>query len=171
MTASIELNLDILNEYMEEKCGGKEYFFGCWSPTEFNAELSGNHPNIQSEQGKNWIVLRNGADICEGLLFPKNIEDDIGPDMVIFRGYLAEEKLHTYSANNDVRNYWSGNLINRHNGIFNAVTISNGGSKLSFISDIFGIGPLFYRQVGDVVLFSSCCSALIADSGSSVIGG
>ncbi len=160
MSDSVNINTDILNAYIEDKCGGKEYFLGVWSPDDIDINLNRACENIQFERDTNWALLRNGADRCNGLLFPKAQAVDKGPDLVVFRGYLAEAQIHSYSRAPEVRDYWSKDLNRRHNGIFSAVTISDGGQKISFVTDIFGIGALYYRRIGDLIVFSSCTGLL-----------
>tara|TARA_R110002096_G_scaffold428927_1_gene641202 strand:+ start:29780 stop:31546 length:1767 start_codon:yes stop_codon:yes gene_type:complete len=153
MTASLNINFETLDEYMEERCGGKEYFLGCWSAKNLNINIDTHPENIHLAKGKNWFVLRNGADKIDGLIFPKNEPSD--PEAVVFSGYLADQGLHSYSPADQVIEYWSKNLNQKHNGIFSAVTISNDGKELNIVTDIFGIGPVCYREVDDMVLFAS----------------
>ncbi|MCP5382163.1 MAG: hypothetical protein H6912_07310 [Kordiimonadaceae bacterium] len=150
---NINLDLEKLNDFIEVKCGGKEYYFGCWSAEEFDIECTEVPENIQLERGCNWFVLRNGADTTNGLIFPKT--EDTDPDLVVFRGYLADETLHTYSDPKKVKKYWSDNVNKKHNGIFSAVTITENGEKLKIITDLFGIGPIFTRKIGKFIFFST----------------
>ncbi|MCP5382122.1 MAG: hypothetical protein H6912_07100 [Kordiimonadaceae bacterium] len=159
MGNSIKLMLSALNDYIENKCSGKEVYFGIWSFDDIEFKIDNIPDNIQIEKGRNWLALRNGAKLVDGVLFPK-ILDDQGPEIVVMRGYLGEERIHSYSDPDKVRSYWSGNFQRRHNGIFSAVSITDDGKKLNLISDIFGIGALYYRQVGDLVFFSSASGLL-----------
>ncbi len=153
MGEHIKINFDVLDEYFEKKCGGKEYFLGGWSVDPINLSMNNLSDNIQIEHGKNWFVLRNGADVVDGLIFPKeNIED---PEAIVFRGYLAQASIHTYSPAEKIKKYYSKDMLRRHNGIFSAVKISEEGKKIELLTDILGIGPLYYRKVGTLVLFSS----------------
>ena len=156
--SQFDLDLELLNSFVEDKCGGKEYYFGCWSADDFVFEHTMIPPNIQLEMGKNWLVLRNGADVTNGLIFPKDAKDD--PEVVVFRGYLADDALHSYSDPNIVKDYWSGDLLKQHNGVFSAVTISDGGQKLNVITDLFGMGPVYTRKIGNFIFFSSAASLL-----------
>ncbi|HPF45241.1 MAG: hypothetical protein KDF58_12245 [Alphaproteobacteria bacterium] len=158
MENSIELNLKSLNEYIEGKCGGKEFFLGCWSNKNFKKTLIGDYDNIHCEQGKNWLVLRNGADQVKGLLFPKKQSSD--PEITVFKGYLAEQGIHTYSESQKVRKYWSGNHLSKHNGVFSAVTITEEGAKLNLITDLFGIAPLFIRKIKNYIFFTNVAGLL-----------
>ena len=159
MHTELTLDIEALENYIEVKCGGKEVFFGFWSPKDIQVKIESVPDNLQVEQGKNWFALRNGAKLYNGILFPK-IQIGEGPELVVMRGYLGEENIHSYSDPKKVRDYWRGNFQRRHNGIFSAVSITDDGKKLNFISDIFGIGALYYRQVGDVVFFSSASGLL-----------
>ena len=154
---SIGLNLDILESYINDKCGGKEVFLGCWSPQELdvNHEITGD--DLQIEKGKNWFVVRNGAQKIDGLVFPKKND---GPELVTFRGYLGEAGIHSYSNGEDVRAYWANNLMREHVGVFSAAIVGRCGLTLSLVSDIFSVGPLYYRELGDMIFFSSSPSLL-----------
>ncbi len=158
----IRINSDVLNQYIEEKCGGKEYFLGCWSPDDISVKTGDMPDNIQMEKANNWFVLRNGADKTDGIIFPKKNETD--PEVVVFRGYLADAGIHSYSPAKDIRQFWSGKLNRRYNGIFSAVTIEEGGGKLNIITDIFGIGPVFIRKIGKMIFFSSAPGLLAMNS-------
>ncbi len=164
MAVTVNLNIDILDNYIENKCGGKEYFLGCWSPNGLNFTSNSVPDHIQVENKKNWFVLRNGADKTNGLIHKSNEVDE--PQVVVFRGYLVDENIHSYSSSSRVRHYWSNNLLKRHNGIFSAIIIGENGHQLDIVTDIFGINPLFYRKVGDLIFFSSA-PGLLAMSGDS----
>lgn len=153
MTRTTSLNLDELDRYISGKCSGKEFYFGCWSPEGHDFQLSKIPSHFQVEQAKNWIAIRNGAEHAAGILFPK--QADLDPEIVIFRGYLSEAAIHSYSPANRVKDYWSGNLLERHNGVFSAVRIAKNGSELSIVTDIFGLNPIYVRKIGSLVFFSS----------------
>lgn len=155
MDRSFTLDLDILNHYINDQCGGKEIFFGCWSSEKLDIELSSASDDLQVERGENWFALRNGVNQVDGLLFPKNKSDDHRADLVIHRGYLADAGIHSYSNSDSIRDYWSGDLRKRHNGIFSAVVVNDVGSNLKFVTDIFGVGPIFYREIDKKIFFSS----------------
>ncbi len=156
MKESFRLDFEALQHYVEELCGGKEFFLGCWSPDALPLEKSAPPSNIQMENGDNWFVIRNGADKVDGLLFPKtDASSDDTPQLTGFRGYIADEEIHTYSDQKRVRDYWAGDLNRRYNGIFSTFVISANGQSISFVTDIFGIGQLFYRKIGNLVFFSS----------------
>ncbi len=154
---AISLDLNILESYINEKCGGKEIFLGCWSPKGLDVNHILGSDNLQIEQGTNWFVIRNGAQEIDGLVFPEMSD---GPELVTFRGYLGEEGIHSYSNSEDVRAYWANDLMREHNGVFSAAIVGRSGLTLSLVSDIFSIGPLYYRELGDMVLFASSPSLL-----------
>ncbi len=159
MTASITLNLSPLHEYVENECGGKEFFFGVWSAEQLSINLDGDYPGAQKEKGDNWFALRNGANVVDGLLFPGSGGSD-EPELVLFRGYLSEACIHSYSNSGPVLNYWSNNLGGIHNGVFTAAVISPDGKELNIITDLFGIGPIYYRIVDGTIFFSSTSALL-----------
>lgn len=153
MIETTSLDLNQLDHYISKKCNGKEFYFGCWSPDKHDFQLSTKPDHFQVEQGNNWIAIRNGSKHVEGLLFPKISEHD--PDLIIFRGYLSEAALHSYSPAKIVKKYWSYDLLKRHNGIFSAIRISKNGEELTIVTDIFGLNPIYVRKIGSLVFFSS----------------
>ncbi len=153
MCAATTFNLQELEYYISEKCGDKEFFLGCWSPADHKFETTKVPEHFELQQGNNWIAIRNGADQTDGVLFPLNEQD--GNEAIIFRGYLAEEALHSYSEASEVIDYWSGNLLKRHNGIFCAIRISENGARMSIVTDVFGMCPIYIRRIGGLVFFSS----------------
>ncbi len=153
MVKAITLDFGILDNFIEHKCGGKEYFLGGWSPDEIIIKHGDVPDNIELLKGKNWFAVRNGADKIRGLLHQGISETE--PQLTVFKGYLSEEAIHSYSSAERVKNYWSTDLNRRHNGVFAAVTVSEDGSELSLISDIFGLGQLYQREEDELVLFSS----------------
>lgn len=153
MNKVTRINLAELDQYISGKCGGKEFYFGCRSPDPHDFDTGSAPRHFQIERGKNWIAIRNGADTVDGLLFPpENIDD---PDLIIFRGYLSEASINTYTPADRVRKYWSNELLKRHNGIFSAVRISKEGRELSIITDIFGMSPIYIRKIDKLIFFSS----------------
>ncbi len=162
--AAIDLNIEALNHYIEDKCGGKEYFFGAWSVTAFSVNTPKLDPNIQLKNGSNWFALRNGAEVVDGIIFPKSSGNE--NQLTVFRGYLAEENIHSYSDPNRVKDYWSEDIDRRHNGVFCSVTISPDGSELTIITDLIGIGPIFIRRVDDFVFFASTPALLAMEDDS-----
>ncbi|VAV95189.1 hypothetical protein MNBD_ALPHA01-1641 [hydrothermal vent metagenome] len=150
----MKLNFQELENYINQKSGGKEFFFGAWSQNNITLDCGQVPKNIQLEKGDNWFMCRNGSAICNGLIFTGNKKKNM-PEAVLFRGYLSETGIHSYSPSENVVDYWNKGLMKRHNGIFAAVIIDAAGKKISFVTDIFGIGPLYYRMLDDVLLFSS----------------
>ncbi len=163
MRSKLRLDFEVLNRYIEQQCGGKEFYFGCWSPTAFEFDINEKPANIHVEMGENWFAIRNGADQVDGLLFAKDNASNDGPELVIQRGYLADAGLHTYSDGEKIRDYWSADLVRRHNGVFSAVVISQSAGSVSLVTDIFGIGQLFYRKIGKKIFFSSTPALLSQD--------
>lgn len=153
MKKHISFDVNILNNYIEKKCGGKEFYLGCWSSSLLTIDIQNPSNNIQTQHRKNWAVLGNKIDGSDGLI-PSELGND-DAELILFKGYLLEEGIHSYSDAEDIKKYWSGNLLKRHNGVFSAVTITDNGNKLNIVTDLFGISPVYYRKVGDVVFFSS----------------
>ena len=67
---------------------------------------------------------------------------------VAFRGYVLPH-LHSYSPAEEVLAYWEVQPHAEHNGVFSAALIGSGGNTLTLITDVLGMGPLYYRTLGD----------------------
>lgn len=74
---------------------------------------------------------------------------------VAFRGYVVEPALHSYSSGADILHYWTRPGPREHNGVFSTALIAPGGASLTLITDAFGLGPLYYRRLGDAIAFST----------------
>lgn len=158
MRSATTFDLQELDKYITEKCGGKEFYLGCWSPNEHQFKTTKAPKHMEVFQGNNWIAIRNGAEQSKGILFPS--QNDEPQELVVFRGYLAEASIHSYSDPKQVRKYWSEELSKRHNGVFSAVLISDNGKKLSIVTDLFGMSPIYVRREGELVFFSSTAALL-----------
>jgi hypothetical protein len=73
---------------------------------------------------------------------------------VAFRGYVLP-RLQSYSRSADVLGYWGAGGTAEHNGVFSAALIEGSGQTLTLITDALGVGALYYRKLGDVVVFST----------------
>ena len=139
------------------------FFLGAWHPSRpLRVDVCGTPPTAHiARTGRNWILLSAASPSHPpGTGLVHQAED--GSSAVAFRGYVLPQ-LHSYSADADIVTYWGTRLAEEHNGVFAAAVIGPGGERLTLLSDILGIGPLYYRVLADVILFSTNPRFLAAD--------
>lgn len=137
---------------------------GAWHPfanLQINVQFLPSSVNVSSIKGDNWLLLSSCSPFQlnrKGLVHqPRNencYEGNAILDVVAFRGYVLDPPFHSWSDSECILNYWSKEHY-RHNGVFSSIIISNGGRDLKFISDAFGISPLYYRKFNGIILFST----------------
>jgi hypothetical protein len=116
-------------------------------------EWVGTPPGCVERRGPNWFLASAASPLHSpdtGLVHG-GAERSLG---VAFRGYILPH-LHSYSPAEEVLTYWEGQLHAEHNGVFSAALIGSGGNMLTLITDALGMGPLYHRMLGDLVLFST----------------
>jgi len=132
------------------------FFLGIWHPhkivhVEWPPALSTTTVRLQ---GSNWFL----ASACSPLhkagtgLVHQFADSSCA---VAFRGYILTSLIHSYSPSQDILEYWQTNLFAEHNGVFSAAIVGRRGENLTLISDILGMGPLYYRKVGEAVAFAT----------------
>src|SRR5215470_15405175 len=130
------------------------FFLGAWYPQgSLRVEWAGAPAGCVRRQGPNWFL----ASAASPLHAPDTglIHGDVGRSSgVAFRGYILPH-LHSYSATEEVLGYWERQPHPEHNGVFSAALIGPGGNTLTLITDVLGMGPLYYRMLGGLVLFST----------------
>lgn len=136
---------------------GEEALIGIWRGTG-PLQVEGNFPaGWAVERGGNWLLASTRLRLESGT--PGLVHQaQTGQDTVAFgfKGYLLDDTLHQWSPASHLEQYWTkGVLGRRHNGVFAAAVISAAGQQLELLTDAFGVSPLYYRQHGDVVLFST----------------
>jgi hypothetical protein len=131
------------------------FFLGYWHPSRgVHVDCSGADAEAcELRAGRNWFlagaVARAGAS-AHSLV---HVSAD-GAAAVAFRGYVLPQ-LHAYSASPAILDYWIDPAEREHNGVFSAVSISDGGRRLTLTTDALGMGPLYYRSLGSGVAFST----------------
>ena len=139
------------------------FFLGIWHPSRtIRVELT-DSPSVPIVQryGSNWFLASAASPlhpVGSGLLH-------VNPRTsfaVGFRGYVIP-LLHSYSASADILEYWAEHPLAEHNGVFCAALIGKQGRSLTLITDVLGIGPLYYRKLGDAIVFSTNPRYLTAD--------
>jgi hypothetical protein len=160
----------------------EDFFWGAWHPRRRLVVTRPEPPasvSLASVSGDHWCLLSNTTPEGAGLVHAPaaagtagapldrtmNATSDRLPNRglgaVAFRGYLLDPPLHSWSASPAALRYWSGDLDRRHNGVFAAVCIDTTGERLEFVTDAFGISPLYWRRESDgLVLFASSARLL-----------
>lgn len=120
------------------------FFCGLWCPGELNsADLGqfGRHVRLQK--------IASQCAVSPGST-SSPVPDDTDVLLAAFRGYLLNASLSTFSSWRDLDAYWQRSYdVALHNGVFSAALLRDGGRTLALITDAFGIGPLYYRTLGD----------------------
>jgi hypothetical protein len=130
------------------------FFFGAWHPSRnLRVAISGLPPTAYTERkGPNWVLVSAASPLhSPGTGLVHGTENSGG---VAFRGYVLPQ-LHSYSAQNEVLTYWATRSSEEHNGVFSTAYIGPLGETLTLLTDVLGIGPLYYRAFGDVILFGT----------------
>lgn len=149
----------------------EEFYLGYWHPS---ADISVTilNPPSDSElaeiKGKNWFVLSSRSPFqSNGLahIYASGQMPEIclPEEVVVFRGYVLEPAIHSWSESESIVDYWR-NEPERHNGVFSAAHIGNKGNDLKLITDAFGIATLYYRDYLGGILFSTNTRFLSTDN-------
>lgn len=131
------------------------FFLGAWHASQsLHVQWEGTATEGHIEQcGANWFLAS-----AVSPLHPRRaglVHGDALRSMgVAFRGYVLPH-LHSYSSSEQVLAYWQTSPLAEHNGVFSAAVIGPGGATLTLITDVLGMGPLYYRRMGDTILFST----------------
>ena len=131
----------------------ENFYFGVWSSSVHLDVSINNCPrfiDIDVATGDNWLLASSKYD---GRSLVHTLP--INRCAFAFRGYLSSPPLHSYSTTNEFSSYWKKGLDRQHNGVFSSVIISENGKGLTFITDAFGMSPLYYRKHSSLILFSS----------------
>jgi hypothetical protein len=139
------------------------FFLGIWHPFRtIRVELTdGPSAPIVHRYGSNWFLASAVSPLHPveaGLLH----ETPGTSFAVCFRGYVIP-RLHSYSSSAHILEYWAEHSLAEHNGVFSAALIGEHGRSLTLITDALGIGPLYYRRLGDAIVFSTNPRYLTAD--------
>jgi hypothetical protein len=130
------------------------FFLGAWRPRDsLRVECVGTPPGCVERRGPNWFLASAASPLHppDTGLVHGDAERSMG---VAFRGYILPH-LHSYSPAEEVLAYWEAQSQAEHNGVFSAASIGPGGNTLTLITDVLGMGPLYYRLLGDLVLYST----------------
>lgn len=132
-----------------------DFLLGIWHPNRAIAvELSdaNDKPVRALMQGRNWSLWSSVSHLHEGM--PSLLHSD-NNFYVGFRGYVVSPTIHSFSPDGDIVQYWKSGFERRHNGVFCAVTIDDSHNRLSLLTDAFGFGPLYYRELNGAIAFAT----------------
>src|SRR5215470_12017000 len=137
----------------------EDFFFGAWHPsTELHLRLEsppkGVSPVVVQED--RYALVSNSSELHKGAgqvqMCPPTLSG--GARLLAFRGYLLDPPLHSWSSPRLVYDYWQGELVRLHNGVFATARILP--DRLELLTDAFGISPLYYRLLNNgTVLFAT----------------
>jgi hypothetical protein len=149
----------------EDRAGERgNFFLGVWHPrltihVDWADEPS--QRSVVSRKGPNWLLASAASPLHRagtGLVH----EADDQHDAAAFRGYIVP-RLHSYSPSREVLGYWRDHALDEHNGVFAAAVIGEEGRTLTLVADALGMGPLYYRSLGDMTVFSTNARYLTID--------
>lgn len=133
----------------------EEFFLGGWHPDEpLGLELPAVGPKLQAVYGSNWFLLGpvNPA-VGNSLVHASDLPNShLNP--IAFRGYLVDPPIHTWSEPKRLLAAWNEQRP-PFNGSFAAARILDEARRLELTTDILGISPLYYREIGRLVLFGT----------------
>ena len=142
----------------------EEFFVGAWHPT---ADLQvttapGDGADALAEiGGRNWRLwgAKSPFEGTRCLVHGRGEGRDLqggaaSPAAVAFRGYLLEPPIHTWSASAGILRYFQQGG-GQHNGVFAAAVLGHDAAQLTLVTDAFGMGSLYYRELNGCVLFST----------------
>jgi hypothetical protein len=138
------------------------FFFGVWHPRRrIRVEWVG-VPSVPyvSRGGPNWLLASAASPVHPagtGLVHAG--ENGSG---AAFRGYIVP-RLHSYASGADVLQYWDRDLRSEHNGVFSTAVIGAGGLTLTLLTDVLGMGPLYYRSLGEATVFATNSRFLLTE--------
>lgn len=137
------------------------FFFGVWHPHRtIRVELVGTPAGMCTHRrGRNWLLASAVSPLHPpgtGLLHAA----PEGSLAVGFRGYILP-RLHSYSSSADILAYWARQRCAEHNGVFSAVVIDE--HSMTLVTDVLGMGPVYYRSLGGAVVFATNPRYVTAD--------
>jgi len=135
--------------------GTDNFFFGAWHPSRsLRVTMSGVPPSAYTERrGFNWLLVSAASALhATGTGLVHGTRDR--SEGVAFRGYVFP-RLHSYSPDAEILTYWGTRSLEEHNGVFSTAHIGRQGETLTLVTDVLGMGPLYYRVFEDLVLFAT----------------
>ena len=142
----------------------ENFYFGGWYPNgPLSFEWESPPPTIQPSclQADNWFLVSNTSALHSKPIGLVHADIQQAPsekytEAFAFRGYILAPAIHSYSSEAELLEYWRNSTPStQHNGVFSAVCIRHSGKTLDLTTDAFGMEPLYYRQIGELILFAS----------------
>ncbi len=129
---------------------GDNFFIGAWIPSRpLSVEWASERPPMTLVSGRNWI-LASAMEPRQGMGL---VHRDNSGKGIAFRGYVLPD-VHSYSPAKAIGKCWV-DTTGARNGVFSAAVISHDGSSLALATDMLGIGALYRRRLGELVLFAT----------------
>jgi hypothetical protein len=148
----------------------EDFFVGAWCPSgSLHVDWGAVPAELEavSVRGGSWAMLGSTAHVADGrvgLVHRRTREAAPGAlDAVAFRGYVLDPAIHSWSAPSATLAYWSADPRRTHNGVFAAARVGPSGRYLELVTDAFGVAALYWRRIGDVILFATSPRFLGAD--------
>jgi hypothetical protein len=140
------------------------FFFGAWHPSRnLRVTLSGLPPvRYVERRGPNWLLVSAASPLHPAGTGLVHGSQDLS-EAVAFRGYVVPH-LHSYSPGHEILAHWRTRSFEEHNGVFAVARIGRRGESLTLITDTLGMGALYYRVFGDIVLFATNPRFLAGDA-------
>ena len=133
----------------------RSYFVGAWLPEAADFDFGESLPSsAKLIQGSNYFLLSSRSPFGDGGLAWSRPEGWAGSlEALAFRGYLLLPRLTSRSPQTSIFDYWDRTEPRQHNGVFAAALVREDGVTL--VQDAFGISPLYHRECGRGILFST----------------
>jgi hypothetical protein len=132
-------------------------FFGVWNPAHaLDITVPKAPPGIEPHiaTGDNWLLAGSTSPLHVDRRALISTSSD-GRFTVAFRGYVVDPPTHSYSPPPSVLNYWTDSKRASHNGVFSVAIIDDTRRSITLMTDVFGMGPLYYRVWNSSLLFAS----------------
>ena len=149
--SSPEVPLRLRTRFPAVGPGGERdnFFIGAWHPgRSLSVDWIGFEGPVTRIDGRNW-VLASATEPGRGLGLVH--EDGLGG--TAFRGYVLPD-VHSYSPAENICRSWLDTTVTR-NGVYSAAVIARDGASLVLATDLLGMGTIYWRRLGEVILFAT----------------
>lgn len=136
----------------------QEFFAGLWHPSA-DLEVCLKLPRTDSTPtpvaGRNWFLIGSTHPSLRQSLVHSRGSAEASEQAVAFRGYLLDPPVTSWSPTGRVLAACLDDAPRLWNGVFALARILRDGRRLELITDAFGMGPLYYRTFGGLVMFAT----------------
>jgi len=138
------------------------FFWGCWSdkPLDLNLENT-RSTGINVHRRHNWAVVTHQTRHLDSLLVESS--DLSNEPAILFRGYILDPPITSFSSPIQIREYWKKPLFRRHNGVFVTVLLGAPTAGIAIVGDAFGVMPIYLREIGNTTFFASAANLLLVE--------